>query len=114
MLRAAAELKLKSRSSQSAPAKATDLLHPVMAYERLRPEVVYLRGLSSLRAQGLGGGRRVPENHRSQGCRLGSLEPRLRAIPPEPKRTDQDFLALWKDADPDIPVFTEATKEYAA
>jgi len=25
----------------------------------------------------------------------------------------QDFLALWKDADPDIPLFKEAQTEYA-
>lgn len=26
----------------------------------------------------------------------------------------QDFLTLWKDADLDIPILTEAKKEYAA
>jgi predicted Zn-dependent protease len=26
----------------------------------------------------------------------------------------QDFLALWKDADPDVPILLEAKKEYAA
>jgi cytochrome c-type biogenesis protein CcmH/NrfG len=25
----------------------------------------------------------------------------------------QDFLTLWKDADPDVPVLTEAKAEYA-
>jgi hypothetical protein len=25
----------------------------------------------------------------------------------------QDFLALWKDADPDIPILKEAKAEYA-
>jgi hypothetical protein len=25
----------------------------------------------------------------------------------------QDFLTLWKDADPDIPIFTQAKTEYA-
>ncbi len=25
----------------------------------------------------------------------------------------QDFLALWKDADPDIPIFVQAKAEYA-
>ena len=24
----------------------------------------------------------------------------------------QDFLALWKDADPDIPIFQQARREY--
>jgi tetratricopeptide (TPR) repeat protein len=30
------------------------------------------------------------------------------------KAAYQDFLALWKDADQDIPIFGEAKKEYAA
>jgi hypothetical protein len=30
------------------------------------------------------------------------------------KRAYQDFLTLWKDADPDIPVFKQAKAEYAA
>jgi eukaryotic-like serine/threonine-protein kinase len=25
----------------------------------------------------------------------------------------QDFLALWKDADPDLPILTQAQTEYA-
>jgi hypothetical protein len=27
--------------------------------------------------------------------------------------TNQDFLTLWKDADPDIPIFIAAKAEYA-
>jgi hypothetical protein len=30
------------------------------------------------------------------------------------KKAYQDFLALWKDADPDVSVLIEARKEYAA
>jgi len=30
------------------------------------------------------------------------------------KRAYQDFLALWKDADPDMPTLIAARKEYAA
>jgi hypothetical protein len=26
---------------------------------------------------------------------------------------DQDFLAIWKDADPDIPILKQAKAEYA-
>ncbi len=29
------------------------------------------------------------------------------------KSAYQDFLTLWKDADPDIPIFREAKQEYA-
>jgi eukaryotic-like serine/threonine-protein kinase len=29
------------------------------------------------------------------------------------KAAYQDFLTLWKDADPDIPIFTAAKAEYA-
>jgi len=29
------------------------------------------------------------------------------------KAAYQDFLALWKDADPDIPILTQAKAEYA-
>ena len=29
------------------------------------------------------------------------------------RRAYQDFLALWKDADPDIPILQEAKAEYA-
>jgi hypothetical protein len=29
------------------------------------------------------------------------------------RRAYQDFLALWKDADPDVPVLIQAKAEYA-
>jgi len=32
---------------------------------------------------------------------------------PKPAPSYQDFLALWKDADPDIPILKEAKTEYA-
>jgi len=35
------------------------------------------------------------------------------ATPSKPRRHIKDFLALWKDADPDIPILKEAKAEYA-
>jgi hypothetical protein len=29
------------------------------------------------------------------------------------RRSYQDFLALWRDADPDIPIYKQAKAEYA-
>jgi hypothetical protein len=29
------------------------------------------------------------------------------------RKSYQDFLALWKDADPDIPIYKQAKAEYA-
>jgi len=31
----------------------------------------------------------------------------------DPRKVCQDFLTLWKDADPDIPILKEANAEYA-
>jgi hypothetical protein len=36
-----------------------------------------------------------------------------KATPPKPGRPYQDFLTLWKDADPDIPILIAAQAEYA-
>jgi eukaryotic-like serine/threonine-protein kinase len=35
------------------------------------------------------------------------------ATPPKRRSAYQDFLTLWKDADPDIPILKEAKAEYA-
>ena len=32
---------------------------------------------------------------------------------PGPENAYEDFLALWKDADPDIPILNQAKAEYA-
>jgi hypothetical protein len=37
----------------------------------------------------------------------------LQGDPAKARAAYQDFLALWEDADPDIPVFKQATAEYA-
>ena len=46
-------------------------------------------------------------------ARLALAAPtRSRATPPT-QAAYQDFFALWKDADPDIPILKEAKAEYA-
>jgi hypothetical protein len=37
---------------------------------------------------------------------------RCKATPPKARAAYQDFLTLWKDADPDIPVLKQAKAEY--
>ena len=37
----------------------------------------------------------------------------LAADLPNARKSYQDFLAIWKDADPDIPILVQAMREYA-
>ena len=37
----------------------------------------------------------------------------MQGISQKARSAYQDFLSLWKDADPDIPILTEAKAEYA-
>jgi hypothetical protein len=57
------------------------------------------------------------------GTGRGALKRTTKETEPEPKKDDRssnmlalptrDFLTLWKDADPDIPILKEAKAEYA-
>jgi eukaryotic-like serine/threonine-protein kinase len=118
MLRAASEFK------RNQPEKAVDLLQPVKRYER-RADVSYLRGLSYLRARK--GAEAVAEFQKMidrKGTYWGPFYPvsyvglaraaALAGDAPKARKAYQDFLALWKDADADIPILIEAKKEYAA
>ena len=66
----------------------------------------------------------VPEVSRSPrsglNCSLAALAPlglgrayALQGEPTKAKTEYQDFLTLWKDADPDIPILKQAKAEYA-
>ncbi|HEV2732272.1 MAG TPA: tetratricopeptide repeat protein, partial [Terriglobales bacterium] len=46
-------------------------------------------------------------------ARLGLARAYAMQASPKSRSAYQDFLSLWKDADPDIPVLTEAKAEYA-
>jgi serine/threonine protein kinase/tetratricopeptide (TPR) repeat protein len=110
------------------PAKAIELLRTVSPYEfggaaRVLPN--YVRGLAYLKA------RQGPEaaaefqkilDHRgvcqtAPECSLSHLQlGRARALSGDnagARTAYQDFLALWKDADPEVPILKEAKAEYA-
>jgi predicted Zn-dependent protease len=117
-IRAAVEL------SRNQPDKAVELLQSATPYERAYPYAVYLRALAYLRAH------KGPEataefqkilNHK--GANWGPYYPLsyvglaraagLAGDSARARKAYQDFLALWKDADPDIPILKEAKQEYA-
>src|SRR5271156_4001964 len=115
------------------PAKAVELLASASPYERAYPEAVYLRGLAYL---GLHEGAEAAANFEKildhKGANWGSAwqHPywgqfyslsylglaRASALAGDPAKAGkayQDFLTLWKDADPDVPILKQAKAEYA-
>ena len=52
----------------------------------------------------------VYDRRKEDGARGAPLQPEARA---KARAAYQDFLTLWKDADPDIPILKEAKAEYA-
>jgi eukaryotic-like serine/threonine-protein kinase len=115
------------------PAKAVELLASASPYERAYPDAVYVRGLAYL---GLREGAEAAAEFKKildhKGANWGSTwqHPywgqyyslsylglaRASALADDPtkaRKAYQDFLALWKDADPDIPILKQAQAEYA-
>jgi len=124
LIRAAIELK------RDQPAKAIELLQSAVPYERANPNPAnpipaYLRGLAHLRAhhaaEAAAEFQRILDH---KGAYWGPNYPlayvglaraaTLAGDTAKAKKAYQDFLALWKDADPDLPILAEARKEYAA
>jgi tetratricopeptide (TPR) repeat protein len=126
-IRAAIELQ------RDQPAKAVELLASASPYERAYPEAVYLRGLAYLRlqkgAEAAAEFRKILDHKGASwgstwfypnwglyysisylGLARGSA---LAGDAANARRAFQDFFALWKDADPDIPILTQAQAEYA-
>ncbi len=115
------------------PAKAVELLASASPYERAHPEAVYLRGLAYLDLRD--GARAAAEFEKildHKGANWGSSWQHpywgqfyslsylglarasvLAGDTAKARKTFQDFLALWKDADPDIPILLAAKAEYA-
>jgi len=114
--------------SRGNPDRAVALLEPAAPYELCTGmgcwQLLYLRGQAHLRA---GAAKEAAAafqkmlDHR--GAFIGALYPlaylglgRAQALAgnaAEARKAYQDFLALWKDADPDIPILKEAKQEYA-
>jgi tetratricopeptide (TPR) repeat protein len=115
------------------PAKAVELLASAAPYERAYPEAVYLRGLAYLR---LHKGTEAAAEFRKildhKGTSWGStwLHPNwglhysisylglargsaLAGDTANARKAYQDFLALWNNADPGIPILQQAKAEYA-
>ena len=131
VIRAAVEL------NRGHPQQAIEDLQATSDYELASPPPnpssgaglypVYLRGLAYLQA---GDARRSASEFQKmidkrsivQSVILGALarlqlgRAQAKAVPadlPRAQQAYQDFLALWKDADPDIPILKQAKAEYA-
>jgi eukaryotic-like serine/threonine-protein kinase len=114
--------------SRGNPAKAIELLQPAVPYEFGWPARVipsYVRGEAYIHMrQGNEAAEQFQNilNHRGPcgtlpACSLAHLQlGRARALSGDnagARTAYQDFFALWKDADPDVPILKEAKAEYA-
>ena len=121
------------------PTKALDLLQTTLPYERGSPTVggseyllgasnlhpAYVRGLAYLTAhqgaKAAGEFQKILDHHGIVICDpIGALSHlqlgrayALSGDTTKAKSAYQDFLTLWKDADPDIPILKQAKDEYA-
>jgi tetratricopeptide (TPR) repeat protein len=118
---------------QNQPAKAVELLASASPYERAYPEAVYLRGLAYLDLrEGAEAAAQFEKILNHKGVNWGSAwqhpywgqfyslsylglarASALAGDTAKAGKTFQDFLALWKNADPDIPILIAAKVEYA-
>ncbi|HEY6047081.1 MAG TPA: tetratricopeptide repeat protein, partial [Pyrinomonadaceae bacterium] len=110
------------------PAKALELLAPVARYEAAADfEPQYLRGLCYLRlgksAEAAAEFQKILDRQGQTDFLVASLYPlarlglaRAAAVKgdaPNARKLYEEFFALWKDADADLPILIEAKKEYA-
>ena len=107
------------------PAKAIELLRSAEPFEKGQFGPTYTRGIAYLKAKL---GKEAAAEFEKVLSRRG-ISPRsmlhalsylqlgrayaLAGETEKARKAYQDFLALWKDADPDIPVFQQAKAEYA-
>jgi eukaryotic-like serine/threonine-protein kinase len=115
------------------PAKAVELLASASPYERAYPDAVYLRGLAYLGLrEGAAAAAEFEKILDHRGASWGSAwqhpywgqfyslsylglarGSELAGDPAKAGKAYQEFLTLWKNADPDIPVLIAAKSEYA-
>jgi eukaryotic-like serine/threonine-protein kinase len=107
------------------PEKAIDLLDGAMVYARANGGVLYERGVASLRAkqgkEAVDAFRRILDHRSAFVLDPSALLAHLglaRAYALQGNTTQsrieyQNFLAFWKDADPEVPLLKEAKEEYA-
>ncbi len=115
------------------PARAVELLASASPYERAYPEAVYLRGLAYLRLRK--GAEAATEfqkivDHKGASWASTWQYPNwglhyaisylglarayeLTGDTVKARKAFQDFFALWKDADQDLPILKQAQAEYA-
>jgi len=119
MIKAIVELK------HHQPAKAIDLMDSAMVYARTNSGVLYVRGMAYLEAKQ---GKEAADAFQKiiDFKSVHDVDPtaalahlglgrayELQGDTARSRIAYQDFLALWKDADPDIPLLREAKAEYA-
>ena len=119
------EVRSSFEISRHNPSKAIDLLQSALPFDVGFTFPIYLRGLAYLElrrgAEAAAEFQKV-QDHRwlclqTLACSLVPLQlGRARALTgdnPGARTAYQDFFALWKDADPDVPILKEAKAEYA-
>jgi serine/threonine protein kinase/tetratricopeptide (TPR) repeat protein len=119
------EIRAAAALSSGDAARAIELLKPATAYDKAITQVLYIRGLACWKAG------RGPEAEQEFQKVLalrsaGAADPlislahlglgRAYALQGDFQKSRtayQDFFALWKDADPEVPILKEAKAEYA-
>jgi serine/threonine protein kinase/tetratricopeptide (TPR) repeat protein len=106
-------------------AHAIDLLKPANAYDKANTSVLYIRGLAYLKAgHGTDAAQEfqkilalrswAPADPLMSLAHLGlGRAYALQGDSQKSRTAYQDFFALWKEADPDLPILNEAKAEYA-
>jgi len=119
------EVRAAAALSSGDAARAIELLKPAAAYDKVNAGVLYVRGLAYLKA----GRGTEAEQEFQKILALRSFAPAdplmsmahlglaraytLQHDSQKSRMAYQDFFALWKDADPDLPILKEANAEYA-